>query len=124
MQPIVCVINTVPEVYFPDVGDAGSEGQDSPDETRLLVLGVQVLLGFQFQAFFQDDFAHLPSVSEALCAAGLMLQTLSLGFLDRPLNGTPVGRTRFIVETAGSRDQDRPRCLGTYLNQESFGCEV
>jgi hypothetical protein len=54
------------------------------DETRLLILGIQVLLGFQFQAFFQTGFAQLSSASKALCAAGLALQTLSLGLLIVP----------------------------------------
>jgi len=40
------------------------------DETRLLVLGIQVLLGFQFQAFFQTGFPRWrpprrPSAQEA-----------------------------------------------------------
>jgi hypothetical protein len=43
------------------------------DETRLLILGVQVLLGFQFQSFFQDAFVELPSVSRWLCVAGVAL---------------------------------------------------
>jgi hypothetical protein len=54
------------------------------DETRLLVLGIQVLLGFQFQAFFQNGFPALSSASKGLCVAGLALQTLSLGFLIVP----------------------------------------
>lgn len=54
------------------------------DETRLLVLGIQVLLGFQFQAFFQNGFPQLSFASKAICAAGLALQTLSLGLLIIP----------------------------------------
>ncbi|MFH0298112.1 DUF6328 family protein, partial [Bradyrhizobium sp. 31Argb] len=54
------------------------------DETRLLVLGIQVLLGFQFQAFFQTGFPALSSASKMLCAVGLALQTLSLGLLIVP----------------------------------------
>jgi hypothetical protein len=54
------------------------------DETRLLVLGIQVLLGFQFQAFFQTGFPQLSSASKAICAAGLALQTLALGLLIVP----------------------------------------
>src|SRR5882757_5901012 len=54
------------------------------DETRLLILGIQVLLGFQFQAFFQTGFSQLSPASKALCAAGLALQTLSLGPLIIP----------------------------------------
>lgn len=54
------------------------------DETRLLVLGVQVLLGFQFQAFFQNGFPQLSSTSKAICGVGLALQTLSLALLIIP----------------------------------------
>ncbi len=54
------------------------------DETRLLVLGIQVLLGFQFQAFFQNGFPQLSSASKAICAAGLALQTLALGLMIIP----------------------------------------
>jgi hypothetical protein len=54
------------------------------DETRLLILGFQVLLGFQFQSFFQDGFAELSSVSQWLCAAGLVLLIASVGLLIAP----------------------------------------
>jgi hypothetical protein len=54
------------------------------DETRLLVLGIQVLLGFQFQAFFQTGFPQLASASKTICAGGLALQTLALGLLIIP----------------------------------------
>jgi hypothetical protein len=54
------------------------------DEMRLLILGVQVLLGFQFQSFFQDGFAELSAVSQYLCVAGLALLTASLGLLIIP----------------------------------------
>jgi len=54
------------------------------DETRLLVLGIQVLLGFQFQAFFQTGFPQLASASKAICAGGLTLQILALGLLIIP----------------------------------------
>ncbi|HEV7409363.1 MAG TPA: DUF6328 family protein [Bradyrhizobium sp.] len=54
------------------------------DETRLLILGVQVLLGFQFQSFFQDGFSELSSVSQWLCAVGLALLIASVGQLIAP----------------------------------------
>ena len=54
------------------------------DETRLLILGVQVLLGFQFQSFFKDGFAGLSSVSQWLCVAGLALLMASVGMLIAP----------------------------------------
>jgi hypothetical protein len=54
------------------------------NETRLLILGAQVLLGFQFQAFFQDGFSELSAVSRHLCLAGLMLVLLSVTLLVMP----------------------------------------
>jgi len=54
------------------------------DETRLLILGVQVLLGFQFQSFFQDGFAELSYLSQWLCVASLALLMASVGLLIAP----------------------------------------
>ena len=54
------------------------------DETRLLILGVQVLLGFEFQSFFQDGFPELSRLSQWLCVAGLALLTASVGLLIAP----------------------------------------
>ena len=54
------------------------------DEMRLLILGVQVLLGFQFESFFQDGFAELSFVSQWLCVAGLALLIASVGLLIAP----------------------------------------
>ena len=54
------------------------------DETRLLVLGVQVLLGFEFQCFFQDGFATLSGASKWICAGSLGLVIASLGLLLAP----------------------------------------
>jgi Family of unknown function (DUF6328) len=54
------------------------------NETRLLILGVQVLLGFQFQAFFQDGFFELSQVSRYLSLAGLVFVILALVFLVIP----------------------------------------
>jgi hypothetical protein len=54
------------------------------DETRLLVLGVQVLLGFEFQCFFQDGFATLSGSSKSFCAVSLGLVIASLGLLVVP----------------------------------------
>jgi hypothetical protein len=56
----------------------------SLDETRLLVLGTQVLLGFQLQAFFQDGFSQLSPLSRALCLGGLGAVVLAMAFLVMP----------------------------------------
>ena len=54
------------------------------NETRLLILGAQVLLGFQFEAFFQDGFSELSAASQHLCLVGLMLVLLSVTRLVMP----------------------------------------
>jgi hypothetical protein len=54
------------------------------DETRLLVLGAQVLLGFEFQAFFQDGFSELSPLSRTLCLAGLGSIILAIALLVMP----------------------------------------
>lgn len=54
------------------------------DESRLLILGVQVLFGFQFEAVFQDLFAEIPEMSRYVHCIGLILLLVSLGLLMAP----------------------------------------
>jgi len=54
------------------------------DENRLLILGTQVLFGFQFNGVFQDLFVELPYASRLLEAAGLTLLMGSIAFLIAP----------------------------------------
>ena len=54
------------------------------NETRLLILGVQVLLGFEFQSFFQDGFEDLSVASKSLAVSGLVLVILSTALLVIP----------------------------------------
>jgi hypothetical protein len=55
------------------------------DETRLLFLGGQVLLGFQFQAFFQDGFSTLLASAKYLSLGGLVLMVVSMALLVAPV---------------------------------------
>jgi hypothetical protein len=50
----------------------------SLDEARLLVLGAQILLGFQYRAFLEPAFSRLPVLSQdmRLASLGLMLATM------------------------------------------------
>lgn len=54
------------------------------DENRLLILGAQVVFGFQFDGIFQDQFDVLPGWSRTLACAGLILLILSIGLLVAP----------------------------------------
>jgi hypothetical protein len=54
------------------------------DETRLLILGSQVLFGFLFQSVFQNGFDALSSASKNLVCAALALMMMSIGCLIAP----------------------------------------
>jgi Family of unknown function (DUF6328) len=54
------------------------------DESRLLILGTQVLFGFQFNGVFQQRFGSLPFTSRAFICAGLGLIMIAVAFLITP----------------------------------------
>lgn len=72
------------------------------DENRLLILGTQVLFGFQFHAIFQDQFDQLSPVARALQCSGLTLLMLTVALLIAP------SMEHRIVE----RGQNSPHVLG------------
>lgn len=54
------------------------------DEARMLVLGAQVLVGFQMKSVFEKGFDSLPLVSQVLKLAGLGLLLLAVGLIIAP----------------------------------------
>src|SRR3954464_11789215 len=54
------------------------------DEIRLLILGAQVLFGFQFNGVFQQQFEKLPFLSRVFVAAGLPLIMIAVALLIAP----------------------------------------
>jgi hypothetical protein len=54
------------------------------DESRLLILGAQVLFGFAFQAAFQELFAEIDTAGRTVQLAALGLLTLSVALLIVP----------------------------------------
>jgi hypothetical protein len=69
------------------------------DETRMLVLGAQILLGFELSGVFRDGFENLPLHSRYLDGAALLLMTITMGLLVTPESyhqvvdvGTDTGR--------------------------------
>jgi uncharacterized protein DUF6328 len=54
------------------------------DETRLLILGSQVLFGFLLESVFQNGFETLSRASQYLVCAALTLMVLSVGCLIAP----------------------------------------
>lgn len=54
------------------------------DETRILILGAQILLGFELRAAFSEGFDRLPSHARHLEALALMLMTVSVALMIAP----------------------------------------
>ncbi len=54
------------------------------DETRLLILGAQVLFGFQFNGMFQEVFDDLHLPLRLIVCAGLVLIMIATGLLIAP----------------------------------------
>jgi hypothetical protein len=54
------------------------------DETHILILASQIVLGFQFQGVFRPVFDRLPRHDHILTVAALLLITLTIGFLVAP----------------------------------------
>lgn len=54
------------------------------DEARILVLGIQVLVGFDYDAVFQKGFEQLPDAAQYVKGASLVLLLIALGFTMAP----------------------------------------
>jgi hypothetical protein len=54
------------------------------DEARMLVLGSQVLLGFQFRSVFETGFARLPQHAQYMKLGALALMLVALALLVAP----------------------------------------
>ncbi|WP_336486718.1 DUF6328 family protein [Methylobacterium nigriterrae] len=54
------------------------------DETRILILGVQILLGFQFQAAFRPGFERIPLHDRVVWLAALALIAVTVALLITP----------------------------------------
>jgi hypothetical protein len=54
------------------------------DETRLLILGAQIVFGFHLNGVFQDAFDKLSSTAKATHAVAFVLMVLTIGLLIAP----------------------------------------
>src|SRR5205823_14479269 len=54
------------------------------NESRILVLGTEVLVGAEFTAVFQSSFAKLPALSQGLVVGALALLLLALALVMSP----------------------------------------
>jgi uncharacterized protein DUF6328 len=70
------------------VADLANRVQNALDEARILILGGQILLGFEYRAFFEQGFAALPEWARAtkLVTLCLMMGMLALVVLPGPFH--------------------------------------
>ena len=68
------------------------------DETRMLILGAQVLLGFQMRSVFQDAFEQLPAPSKIFDGVALLIMTAVVALLI-----APAAHHRIVEEGNASR---------------------
>ncbi len=59
---------------------------NSLDETRIMILGTQVLLGFQYRVVFESGFDQLPADTRRFAVAALVLLLVSLALLMLPVS--------------------------------------
>lgn len=80
----------------------GRKAKTALDETRLLILGAQVLFGFQLNGVFQEAFEELSRTTKLANCAGQILMALSIGFLIAPSMQHRIvesGETRLAFKT-------------------------
>ncbi|MET0622260.1 MAG: DUF6328 family protein [Pyrinomonadaceae bacterium] len=58
--------------------------ENALNESRMLVLGAQVLVGFQFRSIFEPGFDSLPLPSQLLKLVGLGLMLVAVGLIISP----------------------------------------
>src|SRR5215208_272002 len=58
--------------------------ENALNEARMLVLGAQVLVGFQFRSVFEPGFDNLPLPSQLLKMVGLGLMLLTVALIISP----------------------------------------
>jgi len=66
------------------MADLKSKVEDALNETRILLLGGQVLIGSALRLYFMDIFAQTPSIIQAELTAVLGLMLVALGLLLLP----------------------------------------
>ena len=66
------------------MSESDRKTQDALNESRILVLGVQVLLSFQYSSFLESSFDRLPYSSQCLEAIALGLLLCAFGLFVAP----------------------------------------
>src|SRR5947209_20124462 len=60
--------------------------ENALNETRILVLGIQILIGFAYRSFFEPGFHHMPHISQQIQLASLVMMLAGLVVLMLPVS--------------------------------------
>ncbi len=66
------------------MGKLGDRIENALNETRILLLGGQVLVGFSYRICFEQGFYHIPFIARMAEVTGLGVMTAGLGWLVWP----------------------------------------
>ncbi|WP_395018831.1 DUF6328 family protein [Dongia sp.] len=93
------------------------------DETRMLMMGSQILFGFQLQAVFHERFPALDDGRKTLTAIGILLMAVTIGVLI-----APSCRHRLLEKGEASPTMltmtTRSSALALLLFAASLGCDL
>ena len=93
------------------------------DETRMLMMGSQILFGFQLEAVFQKNFPQLDEDRKALTALGILLMASTIGVLI-----APSCRHRLLEDGEASptmlKMTTRCAAIALLLFSASLGCDL
>ena len=93
------------------------------DETRMLMMGSQILFGFQLEAVFHENFAALDEARKALTALATLLMAVTLGVLI-----APSCRHRLLEDGEASptmlKMSTRCAAVALLLFAASLGCDL
>jgi hypothetical protein len=70
------------------------------DESRMLVLGTQILLGFQFRSAFEPAFEQLPKSSQYLKMFGLMILLVAITLIMAPVHTIELSAPAVMPKTS------------------------
>jgi hypothetical protein len=99
--------------------------ENALNETRILVLGIQILIGFGFRSFFEPGFSSMTPASQQLQLVALGLMLLGFGLLMIPVpyhrivlhgrNTAHLHRLATLTVSAGLLPFALAMCLSFYL---------
>src|SRR6266478_1433751 len=74
----------MPRGHYAYYGADDKRVKTALDETRLLILGAQILFGFHLNAAFQRGFGDLSALSKGLYAGSFAVMAVAIGLLITP----------------------------------------